>query len=316
MSSPKDLRKRLEALNRGPLPEREQPDAGVDAVRRKMAKQREAGESAASARPQRILYRRDLPPPEPKPHPRRTFGPPVKLHEAVSGEEVTCPRGRRAFLIESDVRRLDDRAAELCKTFGAALSHRRTGARCWITAMCEIEDVTPDDVIFIDLETTGLAGSPLFLIGTMTWADGGLVVRQYFARNYAEEPATIALCLRDLAEKTLLVSFNGKTFDLPYVRVRAAANAIPYRIDAAHLDLLHVSRRIWRQRLPNCKLQTLERHVCGRTRSGDIPGEEIPQAYHNYVRTDDAREMVECLKHNMLDLVTLADLMTRLPPPR
>jgi len=149
----------------------------------------------------------------------------------------------------------------------------------------------------------------------MSWEGGGLVVRQYFARNYAEEAAVISTFLDRAAARKLLVSFNGKSFDLPYVRVRAVANAIPFQLGLDHLDLLHVSRRIWRGVLPDCRLQTLERHVCGRTRCGDIPGSEIPQVYHDFVRTNDARLMVEVLKHNMLDLVTLGDLLIRLPPP-
>ena len=66
--------------------------------------------------------------------------------------------------------------------------------------------------------------------------------------------------------------------------------------------------------MPNCKLQTLEGYICNRHRLGDIPGSEIPDAYHEYVRTNNAWQMVDVLKHNLLDLVTLADLMNRFPP--
>ena len=324
MSSPEHLRKRLEALNREPLPEREKQAADVDGVRRKLSKQRRrrsasaeppAEATHAERPPQPILYRRDLQQKEPAPRRLRVSGEPLDLAGAVGGSEVRCPRGDRAFLIANDVRELGEHTAELCGAFQKVLLHESSNARRWIATMCEGQGAAPSDVIFVDLETTGLGSTPLFLIGTMTWENDGLVVRQYFARTYAEEGATIALFLARLADKPLVVSFNGKSFDLPYVRVRAAANAIPYAAPSAHFDLLHVSRRIWKGRLPNCRLQTLERHICGRTRHGDIPGEEIPQAYHDYVRTGDAREMVQCLEHNMLDLVTLADLMVRLPPP-
>jgi len=238
----------------------------------------------------------------------------VDLAAAVDGAEVEAPHGGRAFLIASDVRELEE-AGGLCEGFHAALTRAGSSARRWLAAMGEPRAFRPEDVLFLDLETTGLTGTPLFLIGTMVWEDGGLVVRQYFARTYAEERAVLSLFFDRAATKKLLVSFNGKTFDLPYVRVRAAANALACAEPPGHLDLLHVSRRIWRGRLPDCKLQTLERHVCGRMRFGDLPGAEIPRAYHDYVRTGDAREMVDCLRHNLLDLVTLADLMTRLPPP-
>jgi uncharacterized protein len=79
-----------------------------------------------------------------------------------------------------------------------------------------------------------------------------------------------------------------------------------------HLDLLGESRRAWGRRLPNCKLQTLEHRICGRLREDDIPGHLIPEAYHEYVRTGDARQMLGVLHHNLLDLVTMADLLARL----
>ncbi|MHC5033463.1 MAG: ribonuclease H-like domain-containing protein, partial [Planctomycetota bacterium] len=171
------------------------------------------------------------------------------------------------------------------------------------------------DLIFLDLEATGLAGTPLFLVGTMVWEDEGFVVRQYFARDYSEERAVISLFLGVVARKRLLVSFNGKSFDLPYVRVRAAANGLPFEVNLAHFDLLHECRRVWRHALPDCRLQTLESHICGRHRHSDIPGAEIPDAYHEFVRTGNAAEIVEILDHNLLDLATLADLMVRLPAP-
>ena len=93
----------------------------------------------------------------------------------------------------------------------------------------------------------------------------------------------------------------------------AAATGLPFAWDPAHLDLLHACRRVWKEVLPDCRLQTLERHVCRRARADDIPGQMIPDAYHEYVRTDNAWQIVEVLRHNLLDLVTLADLLTRFP---
>jgi uncharacterized protein YprB with RNaseH-like and TPR domain len=85
--------------------------------------------------------------------------------------------------------------------------------------------------------------------------------------------------------------------------------------DRPHLDLLHHARRRWRDVLPDCRLQTLEWRVCGRRRSGDIPGEEIPEVYHRFVRTGDSRDIVSVFHHNALDLVTLADLAVALTAP-
>ncbi len=329
MSSEKDFQKRLSALNREPLPG-QPPDApDVAELRRKLRKKREPAaappepaaappeppkSAAEKPAPDPILYRRDLPSAQPKPY-RPLGGAPVDLMSAVTGDEVRGPLGGTAFVIPTDVRELSDEAGALSDAFGQRMQDPGSSARQWIAGRCELAEAAPDDVVFFDLETTGLGSSPLFLIGAMGWEAGRLVVRQYFARTYAEERAVIGLFLRSFEGKRLLVSFNGKSFDLPYVRVRSAATGVPFHLDPPHFDLLHVSRRIWRGRVPDCKLQTLERLICGRTRYGDIPGAEIPRAYHDFVRTGNAREMVECLKHNMLDLVTLADLMVRLPAP-
>ena len=77
----------------------------------------------------------------------------------------------------------------------------------------------------------------------------------------------------------------------------------------SHIDLLHEGRRRYKDRLVNCKLQTLERAICGRGRTEDIPGAEIPDAYHNFVRTNNAVDMRDILHHNALDLVTMVEVV-------
>jgi hypothetical protein len=148
----------------------------------------------------------------------------------------------------------------------------------------------------------------------MVWHEGDFEARQFFARNYAEERAVLAMFLDECASRKLLITFNGKSFDFPYIRARSAANGLRFDLAPAHLDMLHECRRIWKRSLPNCKLQTLETFICRRKRHGDIPGDQIPDAYHEYVRSSDAWQMVDVLKHNMLDLITMADLMNRFPP--
>jgi len=236
----------------------------------------------------------------------------VVLEEAVDGVVVESEEGK-VFVVESRVTEIDPRWAAMCEAFEICITDRRSRLWSHLAGVVGEADLTPADVIFMDLETTGLGSSPLFLIGTMIWGDGRLVVRQFFARDYSEERAAVSLFLADAADKRLLVSFNGKSFDMPYVHVRAAAVGLTCTLDPPHLDLLHTGRRIWKGRFADCKLQTLEQYVCGRSRTGDIPGWQIPQAYHDYVRTGNAWQMVACLEHNMLDLITLADLMTRLP---
>jgi uncharacterized protein YprB with RNaseH-like and TPR domain len=313
VSEARDLRERLEALNRGELRGRPKPDAVADELRRRIEKQR----AKASPRPAHpILYRRDLPAPSAKPAMPRVLGARrVVLEEVVEGTVTPSRHGATAYVITKNVLSAGGEPSPLNEAFLDTVTRDESPLRAWLLEVCELDAVFPERVALFDLETTGLASTPVFLVGTMGWEEGRLVVRQFLARHYAEEPAILSLFLEWAASKELLVSFNGKSFDLPYVRVRAAANGIPFGLDLPHFDLLHVSRRAWPDAVPDHRLQTLEAHVCGRVRSGDIPSHEIPDAYHAFVRTANAAELVEILRHNMLDLVTLADLMVRLPPP-
>lgn len=188
----------------------------------------------------------------------------------------------------------------------------------------------PRHALFLDLETCGFAGALIFLVGVVRWDGEQLVLDQMLARSYPEERAVMATLWSVASEHRMLVTFNGKSFDWPCVRdrlvlhrlARLKARRDPAESSGAaegidlespvHLDLLHHARRRWGPKLPNCKLQTLERCVCGRRRRDDIPGSEIPQAYHQFVRTGDACEMRTVLKHNALDLVTLLQLALRI----
>ena len=284
-----DLRKRLDRLNRKPLP---------------------PGKKAPADAAEPIVFSRDLQSRRPA-HAQapKLTGPPVVLEDVVDGREVEAADGSKVFLVE---RRLADSTKGLgaiSEQLAEAIASEDCPLRREVHHAGLPARPQPEDLIFFDLETTGLSSSPLFLIGTMVWEDGDLVTRQYFARDYSQERGALGLFLESAAGRRLFVSFNGKSFDLPFVRARSAVNAVACDLEAAHLDLLHAGRRMWRRQLPDCRLQTLERHICGRTRQGDIPGHLIPDAYHEYVRTENAAQMVAVLEHNFLDLVTLADLM-------
>ena len=162
--------------------------------------------------------------------------------------------------------------------------------------------------VFFDLETTGFSSSPLFLAGTLTLDGGEPVLRQRFARDYAEEEAVIVDTLEEIGAGGSLVSFNGKSYDVPFLRARSACHRIAFSLDIPHVDLLHQARRVWKGRFPDFRLQTLERIFTPRARTGDIPGGDIPDLYHGYVRRGHEPLLRNVFRHNLRDIVTLVRL--------
>ncbi len=174
----------------------------------------------------------------------------------------------------------------------------------------------PRSTLFLDLETCGFAGSMVFLIGLVWHDDDVWVLDQLLARDYAEERAILATLWDVVRRNQVLVTFNGKSFDWPMVLDRSTLHRFSCETVSAtpgtHCDLLHHARRRWKHRLPNCKLQTLEQAVCKRTRHEDISGADIPIAYHQFVRTGNARELQSIMHHNAMDLVTLIEVTVKL----
>jgi uncharacterized protein YprB with RNaseH-like and TPR domain len=169
--------------------------------------------------------------------------------------------------------------------------------------------------LFLDLETCGLASSPVFLAGTMHWNGEDFVLRQYFARHYGEEPALLAALHEQARGFELLVTFNGKAYDAPFLHARALTHGVPMALPRQHLDLLHPARRRWRGVLRDCRLQTLELHVCRRRRVGDVAGADVPGIYHEFVKRGDPYALVPVFHHNLLDVITMAEILDALCRP-
>ncbi len=176
-----------------------------------------------------------------------------------------------------------------------------------------VAQLAPGSVVFLDTETTGLSGGTgtcAFLIGIGAAEGSGFRVQQFFLRDFTEEKAALTALAEALEPYELLVTFNGKTFDLPVLEARytLARMRSPFA-RLAHLDLLHPARRLWRLRLESCTLKNLERELLGIERNGDVPGSEIPQIYFDYLRSGSARGLKPVFFHNALDIVTLAAVM-------
>ncbi|RMG66860.1 MAG: hypothetical protein D6715_05990, partial [Calditrichaeota bacterium] len=183
--------------------------------------------------------------------------------------------------------------------------------------ICEdLREIPLREVLFLDLETTGLAGGTgtlAFLIGLAYLELDCIVVRQYVLPDFNHEYLMLKQLDALLRGYRFTASFNGKTFDLPLLRTRFLLNRLETCLDdLVHLDFLHPARRIWRQRLNNCDLQSLEREVLGLNRVGDLPGSLIPQMYFEFLRRRDLWALEDVLEHNYHDMVNMVLLALRI----
>jgi uncharacterized protein YprB with RNaseH-like and TPR domain len=181
------------------------------------------------------------------------------------------------------------------------------------------------DILFLDLETTGLAGGAgtyAFLVGCGWFETGGFRVRQYFMVGHALERALLSAVRERLESCGPLVTYNGKTFDFPVLETRFIFNRQRTPLgERPHVDMLHPARRLWRGARPvvnvpgaqreSCTLSALEHALLGVQRTGDVPGFEIPTRYFAFLRSGDASPLEPVLEHNRLDLVSLAALTAR-----
>jgi uncharacterized protein YprB with RNaseH-like and TPR domain len=168
---------------------------------------------------------------------------------------------------------------------------------------------------FLDTETSGLAGGTgtyAFLVGVGRFLDGEFQLDQFFMRDPAEEANMLEALSAYLAPMEALVTFNGKAFDAPLLFTRYALHGIPNPLaDFAHLDLLPLSRRLWRDRLPSRALKYLEENVLAAPRTiEEVPGYEIPYLYFDYLRSRDARPLKGVFYHNAMDVVAMAALLS------
>jgi uncharacterized protein len=179
----------------------------------------------------------------------------------------------------------------------------------------------PSKWLFLDTETTGLAGGTgtyAFLIGLAWWDAGGLQVEQLLMRDFTEEYSLLQELAERVKERPVLVTFNGKSFDWPLLENRfTMTRSIAAPRLATHLDLLHPARALWKLRLGSVRLAELERRVLDAQRLGwhredDIESALIPQRYFDYLRGGPAQPIVGVVRHNQMDLRGLAALFCKI----
>ncbi len=175
-------------------------------------------------------------------------------------------------------------------------------------ASCE-----PSRALFLDTETTGLsggAGTVAFLVGLAWWDGHALMLEQLLVRSLGEEAPMLERVRERLETASMLVTFNGKSFDLPLLRTRFVMARVTRPPEPAHLDLLHVARRVHGRRIKEgCRLGAIEREVLGFARDGDVESADVSAFYMHFLRTGDARALLGVVEHNAWDVVAMAALV-------
>lgn len=167
----------------------------------------------------------------------------------------------------------------------------------------------PRDYVFLDIETLGLFSRPIILFGVGFLEHDHLVVRQYLLRDIAEEPAALLATMDHFSsDHPALVTFNGKAFDAPYISDRLAYYGMGAIAGVPHFDVLHFSRRRWKDKFPSLRLSALEKEVLGVLRDDDIPGQMVPEFYETYLRSGNCGPLVPVVEHNRQDVASLARL--------
>jgi len=174
-------------------------------------------------------------------------------------------------------------------------------------------DLPASQFIFLDTETSGLSGGTgtfAFMIGLGWFQEDGFQLQQFFLREPAEETAVLAALDEVLSPFATVVTYNGKSFDIPLLNTRHTLSAFKSPFTSMqHVDLLALSRRIWRNRLPSRSLGSIENDILAISRTEEeIPGWMIPEMYFDYLKTGDSRPMAGVFYHNRMDILSLAAL--------
>ena len=237
-----------------------------------------------------------------------------ELKEETGGEIVT--HGGKSYLrIEELLPRSHVHGAvPLLRSYGDHAEYLKTLVPP--LARCEEPNNTLKNMLFFDIETTGLsggAGTHLFLIGLLRVTDRGILFTQFFLHSLSSERLYLDAVAEGFTDQKILVSYNGKSYDYNILKNRYIMTGLPFfSIEPLHLDLLYTSRRIWRGLFPDYSLSTVENLALQVKRHDDIPGWLIPEVYTDYLRGRSVgADMLRIIQHNREDVLSLLALLIR-----
>ncbi|MDR3101685.1 MAG: ribonuclease H-like domain-containing protein [Methanocalculaceae archaeon] len=171
--------------------------------------------------------------------------------------------------------------------------------------------VPPKDLLFFDIETLDMVHSPIILFGCGVCEEDALRITQYLLRDLAEEVVALGIVAEIMRRHAALVTYNGRSFDLPFINRRLAYYGEREHWPSLHFDLLYPARYLFRGDLPNCHLETVEEYVLGCGREDDLPGYLVPTYYQQYLRTRDTKPLMQIVEHNKQDIASLVMLLAK-----
>ena len=167
------------------------------------------------------------------------------------------------------------------------------------------------DFAIVDIETLGLSERPIILLGIAKPTETRICTSQFLLRDIPDEPSAIWALLSQLEPNLSLITYNGRSFDIPYIKQRLAYYGLDASLENQNFDVLHFTRRALKPKLSDCRLETVERYM-GIKRDINIPGALVPHFYDTYLRTKNVGPLVAIVEHNKQDLLTLGSLFSKL----
>ncbi len=175
------------------------------------------------------------------------------------------------------------------------------------SAFCDI-----NDYIILDIETLGLYNRPIILIGMARIEKKEINIKQYLIRDLEEEASTLKNFISNIGKTNAFITFNGAMFDVPFLQERLYYYGIPFNLKRLNYDILHFSRKVWKEKFENYKLSTLEKFILGVKRKTDIPSSHVPDFYMSYLENKNIGPLIPIIEHNKQDIISLANLFAKI----